>query len=80
MVDAVGHLVRADAAQLGLERGEFLAAPVGQRGIDFRQPPRGPVQARDVIAGPGLLAGAPGPEPFGEFVELAHVLRSEPAA
>ncbi len=34
--------------------------------------PGGPVQARDVVPGPRLLAGTPGPEPLAEVVELAH--------
>ena len=72
MIDTVGHLGRADAAQLCLERPELLAAAAGQFLVDFRQPPRWPIQARDVVASSGLLAGSPGPEPLCEFIELVH--------
>jgi hypothetical protein len=72
VIDTVGHLGRAEAAQLRLERAELLAAAVGEFLVDFRQPPRRAIQPRDVVARPGLLAGSPGPEPLCEFIELVH--------
>jgi hypothetical protein len=65
---SLSHLTRVDAGQLGLERAEFLTTAVGQPGVDLRQPARRPVQARNVIPGPRLLAGPPGPEPLTQLV------------
>ena len=74
VVNPVWHrvLVRADPGQLGLERAELVAALHRQGGLDLRTPPRGPVEARDVVPGPGLLAGAPGPEPLAQLIKLLH--------
>lgn len=72
MIDTVGHLVRMDTAKLSPECAQFSAAEVGERRIDLRQPPCGPIQARNVVTCSGLLVSAPYPEPLSEFIKLAH--------
>jgi len=73
VVDAVRNLFGVDPRERGLERGQLLATATSQLSIDLGQPACWAIKTRDVVAGPGLLAGAPRPESLGEFIELSHV-------